>query len=1280
MKGKNKFVAIALSCLMLIGLIVPGVSEVQAAGETVTVTIEGYNDGNPIATFTADSNSWKGLNKTYTEDSPAWEGPSSAVLIDPGQALSQQESPYYDEEFAEYFYSKAEAGKSLKWYYKGTTTRFEWVETSVSSSTEIVGKWEDAVNHVVISYGNSKEKDYAVPYGKTFNEAGCTMPTDTESAKKGYELTGWVTDSGEYFDASYREDTPITGPLSVEAEYQLVDTSTADLVDFKSKYPKTITGKCTVKETGTYKGHAKFAVHGLDGALTGKTTTVYCKRPGAATPFGSIPYTAERGDISYNSDGSAQATYTISVRKSPVAAVGSAYGYQLLQGKLTVKENTGGKIEITKSSANPAITDGNACYSLTGVKFGVYKEEACENLVGTITIGENNKGSLSDLPQRTYYIRELKGFTGKHYAWNSKVYSAKVKAGNTVSVSIKNVPQNDPVTILLGKVDAETNKNKPEGSASLAGAKFVVEYYDKENIKADGTFKSLEATGVPLKEDGTGDYERQWIFETDEDGFVALRNPSQKVGGDDLYYDAAGKNPVFPIGTYVIYEKSAPKGYLVNENEYFVRNVVANAVDNPMESVSTFNAPDGDEAVKESPKRGDFEFIKVADTSLERMANVPFKVTSKTTGEYHIIVTDANGEFKSASSWSKHSNDTNINDAAYNEESNTIDESKLDPEAGLWFGEMNALDNDRGALLYDDYILEELRCEANEDYALVKFAFTVYRDQGLNSTPTSVNIGTLTDDVISISTTACEKESGSQLTYATKDITIVDTISYTGFTKGETYKFVGTLMDKETGEPVLIDGKEVTSTVEQKLRTSEGEVEVEFTFDATSLKGQDIVVFEKALDVEGNVVTTHEDITDEDQTITFADPEIGTTAIDFTTENHISYANGEVTIIDTVDYTGLIPGVEVTVSGKMMDKATGEAMLDNAGKEVVAETTFTPEEADGSAEVKFVFDASALAGTKGVVFEQLIFDKEVIASHEDIDDEDQTITFPEIGTQAVDSETGMHISYADNMITIIDTVAYKGLMPGYEYEMTGKLIDKKTGKPIVVDGKAVTAAQTFTAEEEDGEVEVTFVFDGRSLAGTSVVAYEDLLFEGHVVADHKDIQDPEQSVDIPEIKTSAEDKATGKDKLTYEEGKSITIVDTVKYTNLTAGGTYKVSGILMDKATGKALLVDGKEATVEKTFVAEKSNGKVEVEFTVPMSAVKDKTTVVFEKMYVEKPDGEFVIVGSHEDINDVDQSIQVITAVKTGDHLPLGIMLAMILLTISSLAVVFIIRQRRFA
>lgn len=257
--------------------------------------------------------------------------------------------------------------------------------------------------------------------------------------------------------------------------------------------------------------------------------------------------------------------------------------------ELAFKVQSKGKLCIKKTSANPDITDNNPCYSLQGAEYGVYKTEADakadKNKVNTLTIGKYDSSEKYkdwsneiELDAGTYYLKETKNPKG--YALNNSVVSVVVKANESSWIGsngeFKDYPQADPVDILLGKVDKETNKNKPQGSASLAGAEFTVKYYK-------GLYDSDPAKSGQIPA-------RSWVLKTDKDGY-SYSDSDYKVSGDDFYM--FGSDATIPVGTITIQETKAPTGYFIN-NEVFVRKIEANGKD---QYVSTYNQPTVNEKV-----------------------------------------------------------------------------------------------------------------------------------------------------------------------------------------------------------------------------------------------------------------------------------------------------------------------------------------------------------------------------------------------------------------------------------------------------------------------------------------------------------------------------------------------------------------------------------------------------------------------------------------------------------------------------------------------------------
>lgn len=242
-----------------------------------------------------------------------------------------------------------------------------------------------------------------------------------------------------------------------------------------------------------------------------------------------------------------------------------------------------------------------------------------------------------------------------------------------------------------------------------------------------------------------------------------------------------------------------------------------------------------------------------------------------------------------------------------------------------------------------------------------------------------------------------------------------------------------------------------------------------------------------------------------------------TTATDSESGTHEGQARGELTVIDTIEHTGLIPGNEYTATGTLMDKATGEPALDDEGNEITSSTTFTAEETCGTVDVTFTFKGANLAGKSLVAFETMEFEGTEYMVHADIDDVDQTVSIVDISTQARDEATGTHDGTLGESVKLIDTVAYTGLTPGNTYRLFTTLIDKATGSALTgEDGLPIVGMTEFVAESADGTVDVEVTLNTADLAGHDLVFFEKLSDEQeNVIATHEDIDDEGQTVSIP---------------------------------------------------------------------------------------------------------------------------------------------------------------------
>ena len=784
--------------------------------------------------------------------------------------------------------------------------------------------------------------------------------------------------------------------------------------------------------------------------------------------------------------------------------------------------------------------------------------------------------------------------------------------------------------VKITKHDIETGTGDPLGGASLDGTQFEIKSLNEKPVIVGGVTYTKGQVIQPT---------------------LTIKDGEAKTGEHWL-----------PFGLYSIQEVKAGEGYLLTDGEPHEFRIAKDGV--------LVNPFDG--AFENQVMRSDLEFTKKGDDGQDRLAGVAFKLTSKTTGESHVVVTDENGYFSSASSWNKHTHETNANDWALDAEG-VIDSSKLDATAGVWFGGTTP-DDSKGALPYDTYDIEELRCTANEGYQLIETSVIVSRDGKV------YDFGTLTDVKASITTKAYDPMDGDSNIGMGNFITIEDKVAYANLFPGRNYKLVAELHDAKTGD-VLFDGKTVEHTFTAQEPSGFEVIRID-GIDTLGLAGKTITVYEKLYDAGGSLIAKHTDKDDVNQQVTVIVPEIGTTAVDGADGDKLVSTDDAATVVDTVHYKNLIPGSRYALVGALFVKKTAEdgevtgepLMVD--GAPVVSHTTFTPETADGDADVTFTFDSLALKdGTQLVACEVLFglgFEPESftdieaatlldlveepdtgldglypIAYHADMEDLGQTVTIknPKIATTALDGIDNDKNVVTDSETVIVDTVEYHNLVPGKEYTLKGSMQVKgeKDGKPVAtpleVGGKAVTAETTFTPEAAHGTVNVTFAFDSRDLEdGTQLVVFENLERNGNVLVTHEDIEDINQMVvvTVPGISTSARDGIDGdKDVVVDDE---TTVIDTVEYKNLVPGKEYTLNGKLYSKSTGKPLMVGDKPVTGQTVFTPEKADGKVEVTFTFDSRDLEDKTDIVVFESLVRSG----IELASHADIDDKNQTVTV--------------------------------------
>ena len=883
---------------------------------------------------------------------------------------------------------------------------------------------------------------------------------------------------------------------------------------------------------------------------------------------------------------------------------------------LNVKVELDGSMKIVKTSE-----DGK----VSGVRFRV----TGNGVDTTVQTGTDGTIIVPNLKVGSYTVTELD--VPDQYV-QPKSQTVTVKANETATVSFSNVLKKWKATIT--KVDAETGA--AQGDASIAGAVYGV-YHGSDLIDQYTTNASGQFT---TKEYVCGD--NWYIQEISPSSGYLLDTTKYPVGAEPDKYTLEHNQIPIGVKEQVIkgkiqihkqYEtlEGTPKDEAAAEFQVYLKSAgsydkaKASERDTIITSASgyavTKNMPYGTYIVHQTKGGAGREFVD--DFEVVISAN-------NQTYSYELLNELKNGQLKII----KISDDGKVEGIQFRVTRLADNYSKVytTDASGLILTETLPIFEDNEGKTKYQYRVEELDTKETFGYALPDPQIVTLEEGDIaevNFHNVPLEIGTM-----------AKFEDGTKDTQSAQDIVLVDTVRYTGLQVGKEYKLSGVLMNKATAKPFLdFDGNEVTAEATFTPTDADGTVDVTFMFSSLHLKQDTEVVVFETLYREDIELATHAQIDDEGQTVKIRVPEIGTTAT--SEDGHRVDPLGEVTIFDEVSYTNLKPEKEYTVSGVLMDKATGKAFLDADGKEIKAETTFTPTQPTGTVTVEFVFNATSLHGKEVVAFETLYYEGIELATHAEINDEGQTVELknPQISTVAV-TEDGSKTTLTADDVQITDTISYSDLTVGVEYRMTGILMDKATGKPFLdFDGNEVTAEATFTPADADGTVELTFTFDSRQLdEDTKLVVFDELYRADTLLAVHKDIDAEDQTVEIrvPKIGTTATFEDGEKEIIANEE---ITIIDSVAYSDLKPGKEYTVSGVLMDKETGKAFLdINGEEVRASTTFVPEEPTGTVDVLFKFNAVFVQDKTDiVVFEDLYHKG-----IQLATHAEINDEGQTVTV--------------------------------------
>lgn len=671
-------------------------------------------------------------------------------------------------------------------------------------------------------------------------------------------------------------------------------------------------------------------------------------------------------------------------------------------------ENPKYTVTLTKTSADVKITNGNANYSLEGAVYNVYEANGMPNhdytndpIVATFTTQKDGHATLSKMLENGDYVT-IEQVAPLGYTLDTSVHRFSVD-GKSTDISVVDDPS--AVTLTVTKKDSDTNSSVATGNASLAGAVYRVSYLqDGSEVHRDITTNSSGRAvlkGIPIgqikvqeissplgyKLDPTvhiynvaphevtsAEFELEPADFTEEvmKGQIALHKQYETL--DDLAEEQGAE--------FDIYLKSAGSFDAAKETE---RDHITTGADG---MATTKDLPYGTYVVHQSKGGNGRQLVSDFDVSISEDGKVYSYdlVNTQKNAQLKIVKTSEDGVIEGI-----HFRVTRLED--------NYSAEYVTNAAGEILTETLPIYADKDGATKYQYKVEELDTEETFGYQLPD-SQTVELSEGEIA---SVSFHNVPIEIGTKATVEGEKEVDPL-----DKVTLTDTVSYTGLVPGKEYRATGVLMDKETGEKLLVDGKEITAETVFVPEAKNGSVDVTFIFDATGLHGKEIVVFED-LYRENVLLATHADINDEGQTVKIKNPEIGTKA---TADGKKEITADKITITDVVSYKDLTPGKEYKLTGVLMNKATNDKLLID-GKEITAEATFTPKATTGEVEMTFTFDARELtAETEVVVFETLYRDGIEIAVHADIEDEGQTVKIlplhGSISTIKVDAGDSQH--------------------------------------------------------------------------------------------------------------------------------------------------------------------------------------------------------------------------------------------------------------------------------
>ena len=660
-----------------------------------------------------------------------------------------------------------------------------------------------------------------------------------------------------------------------------------------------------------------------------------------------------------------------------------------------------------------------------------------------------------------------------------------------------------------------------------------------------------------------------------------------------------------PYGTYEVKQTAQGDGY--NPPSTLTRTVNI-----PTDTQVDFTVP-----MCNKVKRGNVKLAKTSDNG-GTMADIVFTITSNTTNERHIVVTNSNGIIDT--SLITHSSNTNGYDS--------MSASSITYQGyGTWFYGNNTssgtIEDVLGALPYDSYTIQEQNCDGN------KYCYNTTRSQTFSiagDATTPIDLGTWENDCASfnVSTTAVDADSNNNSHYILPKASakIRDTVNYT-VREGLEYRIDGEVIDK-TNNNVQIA---TSSTGLFTPNAATGSKVLEFTFDASNLAGHELVVYER-LYRNNELIASHIAPDDTNQIVWVSNLALSTIATDEADGDKYIEANKEATIIDNVTFRGK-PNTEYRFQGAIKIKGASQVLLTVNG------AAMTDANGSGTTTMPLLLTAADLANKGGkelIVYEYMCEGTDMdcdnkIFSHASDDDLAQTIYITSLSTVATDdADDDKSVAEQANAV-VRDTVKYCAVK-NHAYTLKSDLVEKNNPSNII----ASKETSVTTSQNGCGETSVLLEFSAVGLQGKDLVVYEYLMDNSSEIIKHANPNDANQTVKVMNLNTIAYD-ATIVDK--YVEAKDVAEVkDQVNYC-VEPNHEYRLVSKLMDKEMrAVAKDINGSEIVSETTINTPKGCDQELVVFTFNPKNLYGKELVAFEYIY----DGNNLVL-AHEDYDDPNQS-----------------------------------------